>query len=198
MANFATQLLRARSRSLSRPGSSSPFDVDVTITSKGDVINRLSQLPDKLQKKGAVRASRLAMRVALNAAKAAARGFDDPQSAERIWRNVVIQNSARQGKRVGGVVMRLGVMGGAKQYGDTRENRRKGRVGQTYKTLGSKNNPGGDTWYWRFLELDPRRTRAQPFLVPALEQNAQLIEGLLAQYLEREIERLTPNVPAAI
>lgn len=197
MANFATQLLRAKGRSLSAPGSS-PFDVDVSITAKGDVIRRLSALPDKLQKKGAVRASRLAMRVALNAAKAAARGFDDPASAERIWRNVAIQNSSRQGKRIGGVVMRLGVMGGAKQYANTRQNRRQQRVGQTYKTAGSKNNPGGDTWYWRFLELGTRRTSAQEFLVPALQQNAQLIEGLLAEYLEREIEKLTPNVPTAI
>ena len=83
MASFATQLLRARGRSLSRPGSS-PFDLDVSITAKGDVINRLSALPDKLQKKGAVRASRLAMRVALNAARASARGFDVKATDEKI------------------------------------------------------------------------------------------------------------------
>jgi HK97 gp10 family phage protein len=197
MANFATQLLRARGRSLSRPGSS-PFDIDVSITAKGDVINRLSALPDKLQRKGAVRASRLAMRVALNAARASARGFDDPASGEKIWRNVAIQNSSRQGKRIGGVVMRLGVMGGAKQYANTRQNRREQRVGRTYKTAGSKNNPGGDTWYWRFLELGTQRTSAQEFLVPALQENAQLIEGLLAEYLEREIEKLTPNEPTPV
>lgn len=197
MASFATQLLRSRGREASRPGSGL-FDVDVSITAKGDVINRLSALPDKLQRKGAVRAARLAMRVALNAAKASARGFDDPVSAERIWRNIAIQNSARAGKRIGGVVMRLGVMGGAKSYANTRQNRRQGRVGRTYKTGGSKGNPGGDTWYWRFLELGTRRTSAQAFLVPALQENAQLIEGLLAEYLEREIEKLTPHVPTAV
>ena len=192
MANFATQLLRARGRSLSRPGAS-PFDVDVKITVSPDLLNRLSTLPDKLQKKGAVRASRKAMRVALNAARAAARGLDDKTTAEKIWRNIAIQNSPRQGRREGGVVMRLGVRGGAKQYARTRENVRKQRVGKTYKTLGDKGNPGGDTWYWRFLELGTERMTETEFLQPALRDNAVMIEGLLAEYLEREIELLTPK-----
>jgi HK97 gp10 family phage protein len=178
--------------------ASSLFDFDVQITAKGDVIDRLSKLPDKLQKKGAVRASRLAMRVALNAAKAAARNLDDKKTGEQIWRNLALQNSPRSGRRIGGVVTRLGVRGGARQYADTRENRRKGRVGGTYKTLGDKGNPGGDTWYWRFLELGTKRMGKQEFLTPALEDNAQMIEGLLAEYLEREIEKLTPNVPTAV
>lgn len=169
------------------------LDVEVKITGAPDIVNRMAQLPDKLQKKGAVRASRKAMRVALNAAKAAARAFDDPESAERIWRNIALQNSSRQGRREGGVVMRLGVMGGAKAYANTRQNVRKGRAGTTYKTPGSKNNPGGDTWYWRFLELGTASMTAQSFLVPAVMENANAIEGLLAEYLEREIELLTPK-----
>lgn len=190
MAISALQLLRARGRSMSGPGG---FDVDVKITVSPTLLNRLSTLPDKLQKKGAVRAARKAMRVALNSAKAAARGLDDPESAEKIWRNLAIQNSPKQGRREGGVVMRLGVRGGAKRYADTRENRRKGRVGGTYKTLGSKGNPGGDTWYWRFLELGTERMTEREFLQPALKENAVMIGGLLAEYLEREIELLTPK-----
>jgi HK97 gp10 family phage protein len=173
------------------------WDVEIKITGASDLLARLSALPDKLQKKGAVRASRKAMRVGLNAARATARDFDDPESAEQIWRNIAIQNSARQGRREGGVVMRLGVMGGARAYEDTRENRRKGRVGATYKTGGSKGNPGGDTWYWRLLEFGTRNMDAQEFLLPAVMDNAQAIEGLLAEYLEREIEILTPKVTSA-
>ncbi|HOW93278.1 MAG TPA: HK97 gp10 family phage protein [Mycolicibacterium fallax] len=190
MVSFATRFTRARGRAFSRP---STFDADVKITGAPDLLNRLSALPDKLQKKGAVRASRKAMRVALNAAKATARQFDVEESAERIWRNIAIQNASRQGRREGGVVMRLGVMGGARAYANTRENRRKGRVGGTYRVGGSKNNPGGDTWYWRFLELGRTGMAKQEFLVPAVMENAQMIEGLLAEYLEREIELLTPK-----
>lgn len=190
--SFATQFLRARGRSLSRPGGGL-FDVDVKLTVSPGLLDRLATLPDKLQKKGAVRASRKAMRVALNAARSAARNLDDPESAERIWKNVALQNSSRQGRREGGVVMRLGVRGGARSYANTRENVRKGRVGKTYKTLGDKSNPGGDTWYWRFLELGTRRTAVREFLQPALKDNAVMIEGLLAEYLEREIELLTPK-----
>ena len=190
MVSFATRFTRATGRAFSRPPK---FDFDVKITGGADMLTRLSALPDKLQKKGAVRASRKAMRVALNAAKATARQFDDPESAERIWRNIASQNSSREGRREGGVVMRLGVMGGARSYANTRENRRKGRAGATYKTAGSKGNPGGDTWYWRFLELGRQGMTAQEFIVPAVMENAQMIEGLLAEYLEREIELLTPK-----
>ena len=168
-------------------------DFEFRLTGSKDLLDRLSQLPDKLQKKGALRATRKAMRVALNAARATARGFDDPESAERIWRNLAIQNASRSGRREGGVVMRLGLIGGARQYANTRENRRKRRVGGTYLGGGTKNAPGGDTWYWRFLELGTARMSAQAFLVPALQENAQAIEGLLAEYLEREIEQLTPK-----
>ena len=169
------------------------FDFDVKITASPTLLDRLSTLPGKLQKKGAVRATRKAMRVALNAAKAAARGLDDPESREQIWRNLALQNSPRQGRREGGVVMRLGVRGGAKKYANTRENRRQRRVGATYSVGGDKGNPGGDTWYWRLLELGRKGMAKQEFLVPALRDNAQMIEGLLAEYLEREIELLTPK-----
>ncbi len=168
-------------------------DVEFRLTGSHDLIRRFSELPDKLQKKGATRAVRKAMRPALNAARAIARGFDDPESTERIWRNLAIQNATRSGRRVRGVVMRLGIIGGARQYANTRQNRRKRRVGETYLGGGDKNAPGGDTWYWRFLELGTQRMSAQAFLVPALRENALLIEGLLAEYLEREIELLTPN-----
>jgi HK97 gp10 family phage protein len=167
-------------------------DFGVKITASPGLLDRLSTLRDKLQKKGAVRASRKAMRVALNAARAGARDFDDPESAERIFKNLAVQNSPRTGRRIGGVAMRLGVLGGARSYANTRENVRKGRAGKTYRTAGSKGNPGGDTWYWRFLELGTRRTAAQQFLQPALSDNAVAIEGLLAEYLEHEIELLTP------
>jgi HK97 gp10 family phage protein len=168
-------------------------DFDIKLTGAKDILDRLSTLPDKLQKKGAVRAARKAMRVALNDARARARLLDDPKTGESIFRNLAIQNSPRQGRRVGGVVMRLGVRGGAQQYASTKENVRKGRAGKTYKTAGSKGNPGGDTWYWRFLELGTRRTHAHEFLQPALRDNAAAVEGLVAQYLDEEIALLTPK-----
>jgi HK97 gp10 family phage protein len=154
-------------------------DVEVTITGAQDLISRLSTLPDKLQKKGAVRASRDAMRVALNAAQAAARKLDDAGSPEAIWRNLALQNSPRQGRREGGVVIRLGVRGGA-QFSKERAPTASG-------------NPGGYTWYWRFLELGREGFAAREFLQPALRNNAVMIEGLLADFLELEIVKLTPK-----
>lgn len=182
MATFFAE--RFRRRAFSRGNA---FDVSVEITGAADVISRLSKLPDKLQKKGAVRASRAAMRIAVNAAKANSRKLDDKQSPERIWRNIAPQNATRKGRQVGGVVIRVGVRGGAQKYANTKENRRKGRVGKKYKTGGDKSNPGGDTWYWRFLEFGTAKMAAQPFLLPALANNAAAIEAKLATELDREI-----------
>lgn len=171
----------------------SDFDISVDVSGVDGLIDRLSGLPDKLQRKGARAAARKAMNIVRNAARAGARGLDDPETKESIWRNITTQDSPRGGKRIGGVHMRVGVRGGARQYADTRQNRRRGRVGSSYATLGDKSNPGGDTWYWRFLELGTKRTPAHPFLLPALERRAQEVTTVLSTELWKQIEKLTPK-----
>lgn len=83
--------------------------------------------------------------------------MDDAGTDEAIWKNIAVANNARAGRKEGGIVMSVGVRGGAKSYANNAENRRKGRAGKTNATGGSKANPGGDTWYWRFLEFGTSR-----------------------------------------
>ena len=89
--------------------------------------------------------------------------------------------------------MRVGVRGGARSYAATRENVRSGRVGQQYATDGSKDNPGGETFYWRFVELGTSRTAAKPFLRPALNNNVDGVQdGFVTDFkdqLDKEIAR---------
>src|SRR5690554_3777722 len=96
------------------------------------VIDKLSKLPGKLQKRALRSAVRKGANIVKNAAVAGAKQIDDPKTAERIWRNIAVQFRSRQSKRERGIVLAVGVRGGARQYGDTKENRRKRRVGQTY------------------------------------------------------------------
>lgn len=96
--------------------------------------------------------------------------LDDPKTAEDIAKNVALQFASRHFRRTGDLMFRVGILGGARSYANTTQNRRKQRVGQTYKTDGDKSNPGGDTFYWRFLELGRRGVPATPFLVPAARQ----------------------------
>ena len=155
------------------------FDFDVKVTTSPGLIDRISTLPDKLQKKGAVAAARSAMKLVVNAARAGARSLDDAETREKIWKNIISQNSPRTGKRIGGVAMRVGVRGGAAYV--------KGRE------TSAGGNPGGYTWYWRFLELGAQNVQRQEFLLPALERNAQAVTDKLARELDAQITKLTPK-----
>ena len=78
-------------------------------------------------------------------------------------------------------------------YANTTANRRQNRVGQSYATAGSSDNPGGDTWYWRFQELGTSRQAARPFLRPALNNNIDSVQdGFVTDYkdqLDKELSR---------
>lgn len=127
------------------------------------VIDELSKLSKKLQRKTAVNAARRAMVPIRDAAKANARKLDDPKTKNKIYRNIAIQQRSRMGRRIGGVVMSVGVRGCG----------RKGGTGA-----------GWDTFYWRFLEFGTARTRAKPFLRPAFgeSQQQQAIDNLSDEF----------------
>ncbi len=117
--------------------------------------------------------------------------LDDGTTSEKIWKNIVTKPAKSRSKSY--VVMRVGIKGGAK-YADTSVNRRLGRVGQENENAGSKSNPGGDTWYWRFLEFGTSRTRAKPFLRTAFnskkdEAEQEFIKSFKEQ-LNVEISRI--------
>jgi HK97 gp10 family phage protein len=143
-------------------------------------LKRLRSFTPKLQRRGLRAAVRKGANVVRKAARQNAKRIDDPETANQIARNIATQASARLGRKNGGIAIRVGVKGGA----------RKGRAGQSYATLGDKSNPGGDTWYWRFIELGTSRTRAQPFLLPALENNQVAATAAVANELERQIDKL--------
>ncbi|MNN92971.1 hypothetical protein D3C81_2113340 [compost metagenome] len=81
------------------------------------------------------------------------------------------------------------MLGGARQYAGTAANRRKGRVGETYKTGGSASNPGGDTWYWRMLEFGTSRMAARPFLRPVADQAGQKAVDTFARHFNQALDR---------
>lgn len=154
------------------------------------IIDRLSKITPKLQQATGRRSARRAMAIVRAAARSRVKALDDPGSPERIWKNVYLQQSRRQSAAVGGVVMRVGILGGARNYGNTKANRRAGKVGQSYATGGDKGNPGGDTWYWRFLELGTRKMDPRPFLLPALAENAQAVMNTLTSEMNDELDKL--------
>ena len=98
------------------------------------------------------------------------------KTSKDISKNIVSQFAGKTARRNGNIMYRIGVLGGA-QSPDTakKKRRRKGRA--SLAELGEisgkgKNNPGGDTFYWRFVEFGTERAPSHPFLLPALEDNA--------------------------
>ena len=147
--------------------------MEVNLTGAEQLLKRLQALGDEnLQRKMARRALRKGAIIFRDAARENARRLDDPQTRESIARNIAIRESRRGGAAAGGVMLRVGVLGGAK------------------KTQGT-GHPGGDTFYWRFLEFGTKKMAAQPFLRPVLAQKAQQATDAVAADLERALDKLT-------
>jgi HK97 gp10 family phage protein len=144
--------------------------------------DRMKTLTVGMRKKGVRAGVRKGTNIVRDAARAAAQAIDRPETPLSIAKNVDAQFNGRLYRRTGDVSFRVGVRGGAKSYSNTKENRRKRRVGESYKT-------GGTTFYWRFIELGTSRIPARPFLLPALENNAgKALEAMVTE-MNKQLDR---------
>ncbi|OHV13010.1 HK97-gp10 family putative phage morphogenesis protein [Kushneria phosphatilytica] len=136
---------------------------------------KLQGLPQDMRKKGGRFALRKAANLVRERVKDSARRLDDPETANNIADNVVVRWDGKHFRQTGDLKFRVGVLGGAKS-------RQK-----------NQQNPGGDTYYWRFLEFGTENMRAQPFLRPALAESINAAtQEFVTQYdkaLNRAIKR---------
>ena len=139
------------------------------------------------QKNTTTRAARRAMNIVRKAAADNAKSIDDTETPNRIWKNIATRTGRTRG--TGMVLMRVGVRGGAQQYAKTKANVRKGRAGKTYATAGSKKNPGGDTFYYRFLEFGTSKMAARPFMRIALWNNTEKVQAKFAEDFKEQIDK---------
>lgn len=140
------------------------------------VLRNFHTLADNMKKKHARKASRKAMRSVQRTAKENAKRIDDPETAEKIYQNIAIRAGRSRNRHA--IVTRVGVLGGAKAPAK--------KVGELQGK--GKQNRGGDTYYWRFVEFGTARTKAKPFMRPALAQNADRVGNEFADELARNIQ----------
>src|SRR3546814_13295167 len=76
-----------------------------------DVLKKMRTRGPKLQKKGLRQAARKAMNIVRDAGRVNAQAIDDPETAENIAKNITVREKSKQSRRIGGVVMSVGVMG---------------------------------------------------------------------------------------
>lgn len=143
------------------------FDIEGldALTAKLDSIN------DDLKGKGGRFALRRAANVVRDKAKAGALRLDDPSTRESIADNVVVRADTRHFKMTGDLKMAVGVRGGAKS--------RKQNAA----------NPGGDTFYWRFLEFGTSSIPAQPFMRTALASSIDAATSEFVTQYGKSIDR---------
>lgn len=163
--------------------------VEVNLTGLDSLLGKLDAVSQVTRDKTGRAALRKAANVIRDRARNNAARVDDPLTKEAIYKNIVVTFSSKAFRRTGDPTFRVGVMGGSRQYANTKDNVRKGKAGKSYKTAGDKGNPGGDTWYWRFLEFGTERMIAKPILRPALNGVDTDVINIFAVELEKAIDR---------
>lgn len=143
------------------------------------VIGKLQALKEEPRKKTTRFALRKAANLVRDQAQANAARLDDPTTSQNIAANIAVSFDGRHHKATGDLKMKVGVKGGASGVAAAvGELRGKG-----------KGNPGGDTYYWRFLEFGTEHMRAQPFLRPAMEETIDPATDEFVRQFEKAITR---------
>lgn len=160
--------------------------MDAIVKLKGveDLEKRLNQLEWRIGKRASSKALRKGANVIRDIARANALRLNDPKSPEVIAKNIVTQTASRRRQnQAKAVIMRIGVLGGARNMQAYGELRGAGR-----------GNPGGDTWYWRLVEFGTSEFAAKPFMRPAIAQGAeraiQVTVEELAKQMDKEVAKM--------
>lgn len=147
------------------------MSVEFNIEGLDQVQEKLKRLGNpRLMKNAARRSARKAMSIVRDSARNAAKALDDPQTAEKIWKNIAI--AAGKTRNPNEVVMRVGVRGGA-----------------SFSNPNPPNTSGGDTRHWRWLEYGSVHNPPTPFMRPALQNNIQAVTNNFAENFNKEIDK---------
>jgi HK97 gp10 family phage protein len=147
------------------------MSVEFNIEGLDEVQEKLKRLANpRLMKNAARRSMRRAMAIVRDAARSGAKNIDDPQTAEKIWKNIAI--AAGKTRNPNEVVMRVGVRGGA-----------------SFSNPNPPKTPGGDTRHFRWLEFGSVHNPPTPFLRPALQNNIQAVTNSFAENFNKEIDK---------
>ncbi len=125
----------------------------ITYKLKGaDELSRVFKtLPSELQRQVVIPAAKDAMDIVLKDAIQRASAIDDPSTIPDISKNIALVEDKKYFAETGSTKISVGV--------------RKTKRGQR----------GGNTFYWWWVTLGTSRTRAQPFMQNALNQNQQAV-----------------------
>ena len=147
------------------------MSVEFNIEGLEKVQEKLKRLGNpRLMKNAARRSMRKAMAIVRDNARNAAKALDDPETAEKIWKNIAI--AAGKTRNPNEVILRVGVRGGA-----------------SFSNPNPPNTSGGDTRHWRWLEFGSVHNPPTPFMRPALQNNIQAVTNSFAENFNKELDK---------
>ena len=147
-----------------------------------DALKKMDEMTKNVAKKHVKKALRAAAKPVLQSAKDNAKNIDDPDTAANIAKNLVIRTGKTIDKNSSKV--RIGVKGGGRFWERNKNVQRKGKK--------RKKNPhytplDNDTRHFWLVEFGTAKTRAQPFMRPALEANIQNATDIFAESLKADL-----------
>ena len=154
--------------------------VELNIQGLDELNKKLEQLGNsKIAKRIARKAGRQAMNLVRDAARNNAKAIDDPETREKIHKNITTQGGKTRNSSE--IKIRVGVRGGAAMNANSD---REGLAGLS----------GGNTTYWRHLEFGNSKMPATPFMRPALENNITQVTAKFVDVFGTEIDKEIANL----
>ena len=147
-----------------------------------DALKKMDEMAKNVAKKHVKKALRKAAKPILEAAKNNAKNIDDPDTAANIAKNLVIRTGKTSDKNSAKV--RIGAKGGGQFWRSNQNLQRKGKKRQANPHYTPLPN---DTRHFWLVEFGTAKTRAQPYMRPALEANIQNATDTFAESLKADL-----------
>ena len=147
-----------------------------------DALKKMDEMTKNVAKKHVKKALRAAAKPVLQSAKDNAKNIDDPDTAANIAKNLVIRPGKTSDKNSAKV--RIGVKGGGQFWRSNKNVQRKGKPRESNPHYTPLPN---DTRHFWLVEFGTAKTRAQPFMRPAMEANIQNATDTFAESLKADL-----------
>ena len=147
-----------------------------------EALKKMNEMTKNVAKKHVKKALRAAAKPVLQSAKDNAKKIDDPKTSADISKNLVIRAGKTSDKNSAKV--RIGAKGGGEFWRSNENVQRKGKPRESNQHYTPVEN---DTKHFWLVEFGTSKTKAQPFMRPALESNIQNSTDAFAEKLKADL-----------
>lgn len=148
--------------------------VEFSITGLDSLLGKLDSVTDDVKRKGGRFALRKAAQIIVDKAKQNAQRIDDSETGRTIADNIAMRWNGRLFKRTGDLGFRIGVLTGSIR---------------NMEPGNPDTGPGGATPHAYLVELGSERSRAQPYLRPAMDTSMGEVTDEFVRQYERAVDR---------